>query len=85
MSDLDARFQQASEDVTKLSSKPDNATMLALYALYKQGTKGDASGKRPGMLDPVGRAKFDAWKSREGMSSDEAKQAYIDLVTELQG
>ncbi|HOJ67237.1 MAG TPA: acyl-CoA-binding protein [Candidatus Hydrogenedentes bacterium] len=83
MSDLDARFQQASVEVTQLSQAPDNLAKLKLYALYKQATVGDCTGDRPGMLDFVGRAKYDAWKELAGMSLDEAKEKYIALVEEL--
>lgn len=81
--DLTARFEQASQDVTQLSEAPDNMAKLRLYALYKQASKGDCTGERPGMLDMVGRAKYDAWKALEGNSQDEAKQQYIDFVEEL--
>ncbi len=83
VSDLDNRFQAAVANSTKLSERPDNDTMLKLYALYKQGTQGDCSGKRPGMLDPVGRAKYDAWAKRKGMSTEDAKAEYADLVESL--
>lgn len=85
MSDLQALFQQAVQDSKQLASKPDNDTLLKLYALYKQATKGDASGKRPGRFDMVGRAKYDAWAKVKGMSIDEAMQAYVDLVNGLKG
>ena len=83
MSDLGERFEQAAADAKQLPEKPDNATLLRLYALYKQGTVGDVSGKRPGMMEFVGRAKYDAWAGIEGMSQDEARQAYVDLVETL--
>jgi len=83
MSDVQTRFETASKDVTELSQAPDNLTKLRLYALYKQGSAGDATGARPGMLDMVGRAKFDAWKALEGTTQDEAKEQYIALVEEL--
>jgi acyl-CoA-binding protein len=85
MSDLMTRFQAASAEVQKLPRKPDNDTLLKLYALYKQATAGDVSGKRPGFTDFVGRAKFDAWAKIKGMSVDDAMQAYIDLVEKLKG
>ena len=85
MSDLTQRFEQASKDVQGIPSKPDNNTLLDLYALYKQGTQGDCSGRRPGALSMVKRAKFDAWKKREGTSRDDAMQSYIDLVERLKG
>lgn len=83
MSDLKAQFETAAQEAQKLSRRPDNDTMLKLYALYKQGTKGNVSGSRPGMLDPVGRAKYDAWAKLKGTTPDAAQQAYVDLVTKL--
>jgi acyl-CoA-binding protein len=85
MSDLEARFQAAAAAVQTLAKRPDNETLLRLYALYKQATAGDVTGKRPGLTDPVGRAKFDAWATLKGMARETAMQAYIDLVTQLQG
>ena len=80
---LENDFEAAAERVKDLSSRPDNATLLDLYALYKQGTDGDVSGKRPSRLKMKARAKYDAWKDRSGMDQDEAKQAYVDLVDKL--
>ena len=77
------RFAEAQERVQKLSQTPSNDELLDLYALYKQATAGDASGKRPGMLDIKGRAKFDAWKKRKGMSREQAMQQYVELVDGL--
>ena len=81
--DLKARFEKAAADVEKLARKPDNDTMLKLYALYKQSTVGDASGKRPGMFDMVGQAKFDAWSKFKGTGKDKAMEQYIALVEAL--
>ena len=81
--DMQARFELASQEVTQLSAAPDNLTKLRLYALYKQGSAGAPTGARPGMLDMVGRAKYDAWKALESLTQDEAKQQYIDVVAEL--
>ncbi len=83
MSDLKAAFDQAMLDSKNLSERPDNATLLKLYALYKQASSGDADGKRPGFADMVGRAKWDAWNGLAGKSGDEAKQEYVDLVESL--
>jgi acyl-CoA-binding protein len=81
--DLKTQFNQAAEDVKNLSSRPDNQTLLELYALFKQATDGDVSGSRPGMLDVKGRAKFDAWAKKKGLSSEAAMKDYIALVTKL--
>jgi diazepam-binding inhibitor (GABA receptor modulating acyl-CoA-binding protein) len=83
MSTLNEQFEQAVADSKNLPERPDNMTMLKLYALYKQGSTGDADGKRPGFTDMVGRAKWDAWNELKGQTADEAKQAYIDLVEDL--
>lgn len=85
MSDLKTQFEKAAQEVQKLPRKPDNDSLLRLYALYKQATVGDVSGRRPGILDMVGQAKYDAWAKVKGQSRDEAMQAYIDLVSQLKG
>lgn len=84
MSDLDAEFTTATETSKALTQRPSNDDLLALYALYKQATAGDATGKRPGRLAAVDRAKFDAWSDVAGTSPDDAKQAYVDLVARLE-
>ena len=83
MSDLKTRFAAAAEAATKLANRPDNTTLLQLYALYKQGTAGDVSGARPGVFDMTGRAKYDSWAKLKGMSLDDAMQQYVDLVEKL--
>ena len=83
MSTLNEQFEQAVAESKNLPERPDNMTMLKIYALYKQASAGDVDGKRPGFTDMVGRAKWDAWNEVKGQSSDEAKQAYIDLIEDL--
>ncbi|MGB6055697.1 MAG: acyl-CoA-binding protein [Burkholderiaceae bacterium] len=82
---LQADFEQAVADSKNLPERPDNMTMLRIYALFKQASSGNADGKRPGMTDMVGRAKWDAWKMQEGKSKEDAMQEYIDLIAELKG
>ncbi|MBX3051365.1 MAG: acyl-CoA-binding protein [Caldilineaceae bacterium] len=82
--ELQTRFEQVAAAAQSLTSRPDNDTLLQLYALYKQATSGDASGKRPGLFDVVGRAKFDAWAGHSGLGKETAMQQYIDLVEKLQ-
>lgn len=84
MSDLSQQFSQAQQDAMSLSSRPGNDVLLKLYALYKQGSAGDVSGKRPGMTNFKGRAKFDAWASLKGTSAEEAQRQYVALVKSLQ-
>jgi diazepam-binding inhibitor (GABA receptor modulating acyl-CoA-binding protein) len=83
MSDLNAQFEKAVAESKTLPEKPDNMTLLQIYALYKQASAGDVDGKRPGFTDMVGRAKWDAWNEMKGKSGDEAKQEYIDLIESL--
>jgi diazepam-binding inhibitor (GABA receptor modulator, acyl-CoA-binding protein) len=83
MQSLKDRFEIASQEARRLSKPPDNDTLLRLYALYKQATAGDASGKRPGMFDMVGRAKYDAWAALKGTTQAEAMESYVILVDEL--
>lgn len=83
MADLKARFEQAVADSKNLPEKPDNMTLLKIYALYKQATSGEVDGKRPGFTDMVGRAKWDAWNELKGKSSEEAMQEYVDLIESL--
>lgn len=80
---LQQSFDQAQKDVKTLTKRPSNDDMLALYSLYKQGSEGDAKGSRPGMLDVVGRAKYDAWAKLKGTSKDAAMQKYVDKVAAL--
>jgi acyl-CoA-binding protein len=85
MADLKAQFDKAAADVKKLPERPDNDTMLRLYALYKQGSEGDVSGAKPGFLDFVGSAKYEAWEKLKGTSGEQAMKKYVDLVGRLLG
>ena len=85
MSKLKQAFEQAAKDVQALSERPDNDTLLRLYALYKQGSEGDVSGDKPGFFDFVGTAKYEAWGKLKGTTQDAAQQQYIDLVKKLKG
>lgn len=78
-----AAFDKAVAESKQLPEKPDNATLLRIYALYKQATEGDAQGKRPGFGDLVGRAKYDAWAGVKGKSAADARQEYVDLIESL--
>jgi acyl-CoA-binding protein len=83
MSETKASFDAAVERSKSLPSQPNNIK-LDLYSLFKQGSSGDVTGSRPGMFDPVGRAKWDAWDKRKGMSKDAAMEAYIALIDKLE-
>ena len=83
MSDLKAQFEQALKDVKGLSQKPSLDDFAFLYSHFKQVSAGDVSGSRPGMLDMMGRGKYDAWAKLKGLSKDDAMKKYVDKVTAL--
>ena len=83
MDDLLMRFEKAAQAVQKLSKKPDNETLLTLYAWYKQATAGDLSEPRPGVFDMVGQAKYTAWSKVKGTGKEKAMEEYIALVERL--
>ena len=82
MSDLAQRFADAQARIKSVTSL-SNDVLLELYGLYKQATVGDATGSRPGIFDVRGRAKWDAWASRKGMTADAARTTYVDLARRL--
>lgn len=83
MADLKKQFEAAAANSKNLSERPDNNTMLKIYALYKQASVGDNTEKKPGFTDLVGRAKWDAWNGIKGVSSKDAMQQYVDLIESL--
>ena len=85
MADLKATFEKAVAESKQLPEKPDNMTLLQIYALYKQASSGDVSGEKPGFFDFVGVAKYEAWEQLEGMSGEQAQEQYIELVARLGG
>jgi diazepam-binding inhibitor (GABA receptor modulator, acyl-CoA-binding protein) len=82
---LQERFTDAQARVKSLTQAPSTTELLELYALYKQGSVGDVDGKRPGMLDIKGRAKWDAWNGKKGLGREQAMEAYVALVDRLVG
>ena len=83
MTTAQAAFDAALQRVKILTERPDNATLLQLYALYKQATEGDNTTPKPSLTDLVARAKWDAWSKLKGVSREEAMQRYADLVATL--
>ena len=81
--DLKGKFEAAAAAAKQTKKKPDNATLLKLYSYYKQATEGDVKGTRPGGLDFVGGAKYDAWAKLKGMTRDEAMTQYVKQVDKL--
>ena len=85
MTEINSRFEQAAAAAKSLPEKPDNDTLLQLYALFKQGSAGDVSGEKPGFFDFVAAAKYEAWEKLKGLSAEDAMNQYVDLVRKLGG
>jgi acyl-CoA-binding protein len=83
MNDLRREFEQAATEIKQLGTRPDNDTLLKLYALYKQGSQGDIQTHPPGFFDFVGTAKHEAWAELAGLPQEEAMRRYIALVRQL--
>jgi len=83
MADLQQQFQAAAAASKNLAERPDNDTLLKIYALYKQGAAGDVEGRRPGFTDLIGRAKYDAWAKLQGLSKEDAMRQYVALIDSL--
>ena len=85
MTDTQSRFEQAALAAKSLPERPDNESLLQLYALFKQASAGNVSGDKPGFFDFVAIAKYEAWEKHQGLSRENAQEQYISLVTELGG
>ena len=80
---LHEQFEQALTESKQLPEKPSNDVLLKIYSLYKQATQGDVSGEKPNGFDFVNLAKYNAWESQKGKTSEESMQEYIDLINSL--
>jgi len=80
---LEEEFLSAQQRVNNLSRRPSEQQMLEIYGLYKQAALGDVTGNRPGGFDFKGRAKWEAWKQRRGLSREEAMKGYVEVVERL--
>jgi diazepam-binding inhibitor (GABA receptor modulator, acyl-CoA-binding protein) len=83
--DLKEIFEQAVLDSKELTTRPSNDSLLQLYSFYKQATMGDVNVDPPSNpFDFVNKAKYEAWCNLKGKTQEEAMQAYIKLVSNLQ-
>ena len=85
MSTENELFENAAVAAKSLPERPDDTTLLELYALYKQGSGGDVSGDKPGIFDFVGAAKYEAWEKLRGTRKEDAQSRYIELIRKLDG
>ncbi len=57
-----------------------------IYGLFKQGSQGDNTAEKPGLMSGFeARGKWDAWEAKKGMSQDDAKAEYVNLVKSILG
>lgn len=82
---MSEEFNNAAAAVKALTTRPSDADLLEIYALFKQATEGDCNTDRPGMMDFKGKAKWDAWNGKKGTSKADAEAAYIAKVKTLTG
>ncbi len=85
MSTENELFEKAATAAKSLPEKPDDNTLLELYALFKQGSDGDVSGDEPGFFDFVAAAKYEAWEKLKGTSQEDARDQYLGLIRKLGG
>ncbi|CAD5207081.1 unnamed protein product [Bursaphelenchus okinawaensis] len=76
-------YDEAVEKVKSLKTSPSNDELLQIYALFKQATVGDNNTAQPGFFDMKGKAKWNAWNEKKGVSQDDAKAKYVALYDEL--
>jgi diazepam-binding inhibitor (GABA receptor modulator, acyl-CoA-binding protein) len=82
--EISEQFEKAVSQSKGLSQRPDNESLLQLYALYKQASAGDVTAERPGGFDFAAIAKYDAWAEKKGISREQAMKDYVALVETLQ-
>ncbi|XP_029171770.1 acyl-CoA-binding protein homolog isoform X1 [Nylanderia fulva] len=80
---VDQQFEAAAAAVKALTKRPTDEELLELYGLFKQATVGDNNTSKPGMLDLKGKAKWESWNKKKGVSQEQAKQNYIDYANQL--
>uniref|UniRef100_A0A3B5BNQ4 Diazepam binding inhibitor, acyl-CoA binding protein n=1 Tax=Stegastes partitus TaxID=144197 RepID=A0A3B5BNQ4_9TELE len=76
-------FEKAAEEVKYIGKPLQPVEMAELYGFYKQATVGDVNTERPGMLDLAGKAKWDAWFAKKGLTREKAMAEYVTFVDRL--
>ncbi|OYX82780.1 MAG: phosphatidylserine decarboxylase [Flavobacteriales bacterium 32-34-25] len=82
--DLDTRFNEAVEKAAKMTqaSLPQDV-QLRLYAFYKQATMGTVEIRQTSNFHLRDAFKTNAWMQISHISSDEAKENYIEIINSL--
>ena len=82
MASLKSKFDKAVKD-SKTLPEPDNMTLLKIYALYKQASSMATWKARAQVSRPRRPRQVDAWNELKGTCSEDAMQAYVDLIESL--
>ncbi|SEA44276.1 Acyl-CoA-binding protein [Flavobacterium gillisiae] len=82
--ELDTRFQEAVAIASKMTqaSLPQDV-QLRLYACYKQATFGTLEPRQTSTYHLRDAFKTNAWMQISHLSSDEAKEQYIEIINSL--
>ncbi|VDM01192.1 unnamed protein product [Schistocephalus solidus] len=83
LSSVPNTFEEAKLALSKLRKEPDNDIKLKIYALFKQATEGNCTKQRPGRLDFINFAKWQAWSDLGKMTTKVASESYIKLIKQL--
>lgn len=75
-------FFDTTKTVRELIHIFPESVLPEFYALYKQGTVGDINTEQPYFWNTVERIKWNAWKSKEGMTKEEAQKKYCEYAQE---
>ena len=83
MENLEAEFKKASDAIAAKGkdgkTKMSNDEKLEFYKWYKQGTQGDNTTEKPGMMQFEAKTKWEAWNKAKGTSKEDAQKKYIEL------
>lgn len=82
---IDLDFKTAAEKIKTLNIHPKDEELLELYGFYKQATQGDINITRPGFWDLKGKAKWDSWNLKKGLTTSEAEDQYVKYVIFMLG
>lgn len=82
--ELDTRFQEAVAIASKMTqaSLPQDV-QLRLYACYKQATFGTLEPRQTSTYHLRDAFKTNAWMQISHLSSDEAKEQYIEIINSI--
>ncbi|XP_016392840.1 acyl-CoA-binding domain-containing protein 5-B [Sinocyclocheilus rhinocerous] len=84
---IQRRFEAA---VKVIRSLPEDGSydlsddmLVMFYSYYKQATAGPCNTPKPNSWDPIGKAKWEAWKTLGNMSKDQAMMEYVQEIQQI--